>query len=67
MSRHENEVWNEVQEEMSRERFDRAIDGIIESDIKIKEIDAKIAEKKRLLRETNSINLGDLGLLPLIW
>ncbi len=54
-------------DKQTEERIDKAIAGIIESDRKLKEIDRKIAEKKRLLRETNSINLGDLGLLPLIW
>ena len=47
--------------------LDKAIADIIETYNKLKEINAKIEEKRRLLKESHSINLGDIALLPLIW
>lgn len=58
---------NNTEDDISLTRFDETIRQINEQTKRIKEIDAKIAEKKRLLRETNSINLADIGLLPVIW
>lgn len=54
------------QEEISLEKFNKAIDAIIESDRKLKLIDSKLTEKKKLLKQ-GEINIGDIGLLPLIW
>ena len=63
MSNKTNDIWNEQQAEISMERFDEAIRQIKAHNERLKAIDAKIAEKKKLIEKTGVINLCDIGIL----
>lgn len=48
-------------------RFDECIKKINEHTAKLKAIDAKIAEKRRMLQNARTIDSSSINLLPLVW
>lgn len=55
------------EEEISMARFDECIKKINEHTAKLKAIDAKIAEKRRMLQNARTIDSSSINLLPLVW
>lgn len=55
------------EEEISMKRFDECIKKINEYSSRIKAIDAKIAEKRKMLKQARTINVSSINLLPLVW